>query len=87
MSLDPSNPILIPRLVIREYTGSEWALSQNQGANSLDVLMSFFDDMTDTYYRTDSSGYVQFASKSVEGLLGYSVREAIGLKLADLYAQ
>jgi len=43
------------------------------------------DNMQDTYYRTDVAGQIVTGSSSASNLLGYSVDELIGTKLADLY--
>ncbi|MBT7031294.1 MAG: PAS domain S-box protein [Rhodospirillaceae bacterium] len=57
----------------------------SENTDGIERLTSIFDDLTDTYYRTDASGKIVYASKSVHQLLGYSVEELIGQKLADLY--
>ncbi|MBI5901179.1 MAG: PAS domain S-box protein [Rhodocyclales bacterium] len=48
-------------------------------------LRGILDDLQDTYYRTDQSGVIVRASRSVEQLLGYTVEEVLGRRLADLY--
>ena len=59
--------------------------AQRAVAESERELRGILDDLQDTYYRTDSSGIITRASRSVEQLLGYTVEEVLGLKLADLY--
>lgn len=44
------------------------------------------DNMTDTFYRTDSDGRIVIASESATELLGYSMDELIGKPLAELYS-
>ena len=48
-------------------------------------LQRILDKMQDTYYRTDTSGYIVRASRSVFDLLGFTEEELLGKKLADLY--
>ena len=44
------------------------------------------DNSIDTFYRTDAEGNIVFASRSATDLLGYSIDELMGRKLAELYA-
>ena len=52
---------------------------------SKEELAAILDSMQDTFYRTDSEGFLVFMSRSVKGLLGYEPAELIGTKLSDLY--
>jgi PAS domain S-box-containing protein len=46
---------------------------------------SILNSMADTYYRADAEGRIVMASRSATDLLGYSIEELIGRKLADMY--
>ncbi len=59
--------------------------AQRAVAESERELRGILDDLQDTYYRTDQTGSIVRASRSVEQLLGYTVEEVLGRKLADLY--
>lgn len=59
--------------------------AQQAVAESERELRGILDDLQDTYYRTDQSGVIVRASRSVEQLLGYTVEEVLGRRLADLY--
>jgi diguanylate cyclase (GGDEF)-like protein/PAS domain S-box-containing protein len=59
--------------------------AQRAVAESERDLRGILDDLQDTYYRTDSSGIITRASRSVEQLLGYTAEEMLGRKLADSY--
>ncbi len=48
-------------------------------------LSAILDSMQDTYYRIDTEGYLIRVSPSVQKLLGYSLQQLLGTKLADLY--
>lgn len=48
-------------------------------------LSTILDTMQDTYYRTDMSGSLNHVSAAVQQLLGFSPKELLGTKLADLY--
>lgn len=64
---------------------SEIVQAQQTIAASERELSAILDNMQDTYYRTDSTGLVVRASKSLERLLGYVESEVLGLNLADFY--
>jgi len=49
-------------------------------------LQSILDNMLDTYYRINADGTVNWASKSVEVLLGYNTKEIEGFQLHRLFA-
>jgi len=49
-------------------------------------LQSIFDNMIDTFYRTDSKGKILMVSPSVKELLGYQPEQLIGTDIAKLYA-
>jgi diguanylate cyclase (GGDEF)-like protein/PAS domain S-box-containing protein len=59
--------------------------AQQAVAASERELQSILDNMQDTYYRTDASGRLVRASRSVQHLLGYTPEEVLGKPLADLY--
>jgi diguanylate cyclase (GGDEF)-like protein/PAS domain S-box-containing protein len=59
--------------------------AQQAVAASERELQGILDNMQDTYYRTDPSGRVVRASRSVFSLLGYQPAEVLGKPLADLY--
>ena len=59
--------------------------AQRAVAESERELRGILDDLQDTYYRTDQAGIIVRASRSVEQLLGYTVEETLGRKLADFY--
>ena len=59
--------------------------AQRAVAESERELRGILDDLQDTYYRTDASGVIVRASRSVEQLLGYTAGEMLGRKLADFY--
>ena len=59
--------------------------AQRAVAESERELRGILDDLQDTYYRTDKTGTVVRASRSVEQLLGYTAEEMLGRKLADSY--
>ena len=44
------------------------------------------DHMQDTYYRADPVGRLGLVSNSMAELLGYQPHEAVGIRIADLYA-
>ncbi len=48
-------------------------------------LSAILDSMQDTYYRIDNEGCLTRVSPSVRQLLGYSLQQLLGTKLADLY--
>jgi PAS domain S-box-containing protein len=48
-------------------------------------LETIYNQLLDTYYRTDSEGYLRRLSPSVEQMLGYTPEEALGTKIADYY--
>ncbi len=51
-----------------------------------DVLAAdVFANLSDTFYRVDLEGKVVLTSPGTKGLLHYTVEEAVGRKLADLY--
>lgn len=54
---------------------------------SLDELSAILDSMQDTFYRTDSEGWLIYISRSAERLLGYKPEELLGTKLSDLYVE
>ncbi|WP_148207483.1 sensor histidine kinase [Paramagnetospirillum magneticum] len=45
-------------------------------------LRAILDNMPDIFYRTDTEGRLLMVSRSVEGLLGYTVEEVLGLDSA-----
>ena len=59
--------------------------AQRAIAESERELRGILNELQDTYYRTDATGSIVRASPSVEQLLGYTVAEVLGRKLADLY--
>ena len=59
--------------------------AQQAVADSERELRGILDDLQDTYYRTNQDGIIVRASRSVEQLLGYTVDEVVGRRLADLY--
>jgi diguanylate cyclase (GGDEF)-like protein/PAS domain S-box-containing protein len=59
--------------------------AQQAVAASERELQGILDNMQDTYYRTDASGRLVRASRSVQNLLGYTPEEVLGKPLADLY--
>jgi diguanylate cyclase (GGDEF)-like protein/PAS domain S-box-containing protein len=59
--------------------------AQRAVAESERELRGILDDLQDTYYRTDQTGTIVRASRSVEQLLGYTAEEMLGRKLADSY--
>ncbi|MCX7148654.1 MAG: PAS domain S-box protein, partial [Rhodocyclales bacterium] len=59
--------------------------AQRAVAESERELRGILDDLQDTYYRTDINGVITHASRSVKQLLGYTVEEMLGRKLADSY--
>jgi len=59
--------------------------AQRAVAESERDLRGILDDLQDTYYRTDQTGSIVRASRSVEQMLGYTVEEMLGRKLADFY--
>ena len=61
------------------------AEAQRAVAESERELRGILDHLQDTYYRTDRHGVFTRVSRSVEQLLGYTVVEVLGRKLADLY--
>ncbi|MDK9701778.1 MAG: PAS domain S-box protein [Sulfuritalea sp.] len=59
--------------------------AQRAVAESERELRGILDDLQDTYYRTDQTGTIVRASRSVEQLLGYTAEEMLGRKLTDFY--
>ena len=59
--------------------------AQRAIAESERELRGILNELQETYYRTDATGSIVRASPSVEQLLGYTVAEVLGRKLADLY--
>ena len=64
---------------------SEIVQAERATASSQRELAAILDNMQDTYYRTDASGLVLRASKSLQRLLGYVESEVLGLNLASFY--
>ncbi len=50
-------------------------------------LQRILDHLQDTYYRVDADGHLQWVSRSVEDLLGYRVRELLGVHVSRIYAE
>ncbi len=48
-------------------------------------LASILNNMQDTYYRVDMDGIVTHISRSAEKLLGYTMDEMLGSRMADYY--
>ncbi len=48
-------------------------------------LTSILDNMTDVFHQTDSNGLITRISKSIEKTTGYTVKEVMGTRMADLY--
>lgn len=48
-------------------------------------IRSVFENMQDTYYRTDMEGRISMVSPSVWNLIAYDPQEIIGKQLADFY--
>jgi PAS domain S-box-containing protein len=48
-------------------------------------LETIYNQLLDTYYRTDSEGILLRLSPSVEQMLGYSAEEALGSKISNYY--
>jgi two-component system cell cycle sensor histidine kinase/response regulator CckA len=57
--------------------------AQEQLRRSEEKYRSFVENTSDLFYRTDMDGKIVFASPSVYRLSGYTVREAVGLKMAE----
>ncbi len=55
----------------------------NELERSLRDYQVLVDNTPDLLYRTDIDGRITFVSQSVENLSGYTVEEAIGLKMAE----
>jgi len=51
--------------------------------NDLENYRTMVANTPDLLYRTDLEGHITFVSPSVESLSGYTVNEAIGLKMAE----
>ena len=60
--------------------------AEYKGRNAQMELTRILDHMQDTYYRADPVGRLSLVSRSMEGLLGYSPEQAIGMRIADLYS-
>ncbi len=54
-------------------------------AASEQELATIFDNMQDTYYRTDSNGVLVRLGPGVKAMLGYDPDELLGVQLASLY--
>jgi diguanylate cyclase (GGDEF)-like protein/PAS domain S-box-containing protein len=90
-------PILVRALTHRDRNGavessvgfvtdlSEIVQAERVIAESEKELARILDNMRDTYYRTDASGKVVRASKSLQRLLGYVESEVLGADLASFY--
>ncbi len=50
-------------------------------------LQRILDHLQDTYYRVDAEGHLQWVSRSVEELLGYQVKELLGVHVSRIYAE
>lgn len=48
-------------------------------------VLRILDSMQETYYRTDKEGFTLLVSKSAEQLLGYTLDEMIGTRMASHY--
>jgi len=48
-------------------------------------LTNILDNMTDIFYQTNSQGEITRISKSIEKLMGYTVAEVMGSRMADHY--
>ncbi|MBD3669695.1 MAG: PAS domain S-box protein [Gammaproteobacteria bacterium] len=53
---------------------------------SEEKLRTIFENMMDTYVRTDREGNIIMISPSVEKLLGYKPKEVVGKQLKDFYS-
>jgi diguanylate cyclase (GGDEF)-like protein/PAS domain S-box-containing protein len=90
-------PILVRAVTHRDRNGavessvgfvtdlSEIVQAEQAIAASQKELTAILDNMQDTYYRTDASGLVLRASKSLQRLLGYVESEVVGKSLASFY--
>lgn len=50
-------------------------------------VRTILDSIVETFYRTDGEGRLVMASAAFEDLLGYSLEEATGMAVRDLYAK
>ena len=77
--------MLAGMLLIRPFFISHMH-TQNTLVDSEGRYRDILDKMADTYYRTDKDGRITIVSRSATALLGYSVRDLVGTKLSDLFA-
>lgn len=74
--------ILLIRPLIRSFSQSKQDLRTSEK-----IYRDILDNMTETYYRTDSEGRIVMASPSAEKLLGFPVNGLAGQRLAQFYAE
>ncbi len=55
----------------------------NDSEETLEIYRAFIDNSPLLFYRTDREGRISYISPSVYPLSGYTVEEAIGMKMAD----
>jgi len=65
---------------ISDRKAAETALRESEAK-----YRGIFENLHDTYFRTDLDGTIQMASPSGERIFGYAVDEAIGMNLNDFY--
>lgn len=65
---------------ITKLKQTEMALQESE-----QQMRSIFNNMMDTYYRTDSQGFLIMMSPSVTELLKYDPEDLLGKRLSDLY--
>ncbi|MGK7345516.1 MAG: PAS domain-containing hybrid sensor histidine kinase/response regulator [Candidatus Nitrospinota bacterium M3_3B_026] len=70
--------------MVKERTRELEEANERIAASERD-LSGILENMQDTYYRTDNGGVITKVSPSVKYLLDYSVKELVGMRLADLY--
>ncbi|MBW2205043.1 MAG: PAS domain S-box protein, partial [Deltaproteobacteria bacterium] len=66
---------------LRDITEQE--LAEEALRESQEKYRDLVDNTTDLFYRTDMEGKIIFVSPSVHRLSGYTVEEAIGMKMAE----
>jgi PAS domain S-box-containing protein len=60
-------------------------MAQEAALDSEGQAQAIIENMSDTFYRADTEGRVVMASRSAIALLGYSIEELIGRKIAGFY--